>query len=426
MLKIISRNNWFFLLYFIVNYKMKEYNFNSYDKIKGRKTYMQYVQGTKELGLPDMYRFGVELEAFNVTTGLPIGENSRSLYYSKESKEFLRAHRWKTTNFLTESLNMDGGAELVSPILYDKEEDWQNLRETCEHMKKYPGKHGKEVITDDKCGCHIHIDARTLRGKTKEQSDAIMKNFLSLWAESEELMYKMCNDVGDPIRSGTMNVKGSPIHKLASKMQRIKGMAMPIGEKIHKAIQNDDLKVSNKKFGRLKRALSKLKLNSARYSGLNLTNIGNPDKDTVEFRIANGTLNPEVIKQNVYLYASLIETARTMTLQPERLGTKIDDFYKTDVDEKTKVDNFLRLVFENEQDQDIYRERWQSVRNAEVYRDNNKKGFAPNRFRREEFKQIAKRTPAAMAREAFAQIKTTLQEKKREGIETCQSLESEI
>lgn len=386
---------------------------------------MQYVQRTKELGLPEIYRFGVELEAFNVNTGLPIGENSKSLYYSKESKEFLKAHRWKTTNFLTESLNMEGGAELVSPILYDKQEDWQNLQETCEHMKKYPGKHGKEVVADDKCGCHIHIDARTLRGRTEEESQAIMKNFLSLWAESEELMYKMCNDVGDSIRPGTINVKGSAIHKLASKMQGIKGMAMPSGEKIHKAIQNDNLKVSYKKFGRLKRALAKLKLDNSRYSGLNLTNIGNPDKDTVEFRIANGTLDPEIIKQNVYLYASLIETARTMTLEPEKLGTKVDDFYRTDVDEKTKADSFLKLLFENEQDQNIYRQRWQSVRKAEVFKDNDKKGFAPNRFKREEFKQIAKRTPATMVKEAFAQIKTMLQEKKREDMETYRPLESE-
>ncbi len=31
-----------------------------------------------------------------------------------------------------------------------------------------------------------------------------MGTFLRFWAESEELIYKMCNDVGDPIRAGTL------------------------------------------------------------------------------------------------------------------------------------------------------------------------------------------------------------------------------
>ena len=33
----------------------------------------------------------------------------------------------------------------------------------------------------------------------------------------------------------------------------------------------------------------------------NQNNVGNPKKDTIEFRTSNGTLNPEVIKKNVYL-----------------------------------------------------------------------------------------------------------------------------
>ncbi len=381
---------------------------------------MQYVEGTKELGLPEIYRFGIELEAFNVNTGL----NAKSLYHSPESKQFLKKHRWKTTNFLTESLNGQGGAEIVSPILYDTQEDWKNLQETCEHMKKYPGKHGEKVVTDEKCGCHIHLDVRALRGNTEEESKEIMTNFLKLWAESEELMYKMCNDVGDSIRPGTFDVQGKEIHKLSCKIGGIKGMAIPTGKKIHKAIEKGNLKVSYKKFGRLKRVLSKLKLNNARYSGLNLTNIGNPEKDTVEFRIANGTLNPETIKQNIYLYASLIETARNITLNPEQLGNKVEEFFRTDVDEQTKADNFLKLLFEDKQDQDIYKKRWESVKDAQVFKENEERGFAPNRFKRDEFRQIARRTSATMVKEAFSKIREMVNTKTKDNIVKPQ-LESE-
>lgn len=39
--------------------------------------------------------------------------------------------------------------------------------------------------------------------------------------------------------------------------------------------------------------------------------------NTIEFRMANRSLNPEIIKQNVFLYSSLIETAIKMTANPE-------------------------------------------------------------------------------------------------------------
>ena len=121
---------------------------------------MKYSSGTKELNLPSYYQFGVELEAFNVNTSI-LGN---SLYHSKESIDFLKQRKWETVSVLKESLVSEGGAECVSPILHDKKEDWKNLEEVCEHMKKYPGKYGDKVIADEKCGCHVHFDAKVLQG----------------------------------------------------------------------------------------------------------------------------------------------------------------------------------------------------------------------------------------------------------------------
>ncbi len=74
------------------------------------------------------------------------------------------------------NISIRRGAELVSPILHDTKEDWQNLTEVCEHMKKYPGNHGKEVVTDSKCGCHVHFDARCLTGKKLTRNRKINGN----------------------------------------------------------------------------------------------------------------------------------------------------------------------------------------------------------------------------------------------------------
>lgn len=368
---------------------------------------MKYQEGTKRLGLSEFYRFGIELEAFNVHTGIPT-KNKKSLYLSTDSKEFLKSHRWKTANILEESLVSQGGAECVSPILYDKQKDWQNLSEICEHMKKYPGKHGDEVIADEKCGCHVHFDARVLTGKNIAQTEQIMQNFLKMWAESEELMYKMCNDVNQPIREGAVMNKLKGISRLVFQLQHVQGMASPIGKKILHSIEKGTLKVSPQKFGILKRVAAMGKLDPRRYRGLNLTNIGNPKKNTIEFRMSNGTLDPEVIKKTVYLYGSFLKAARTTALEPSKMEGKLQQFYRTDITEEQKVDSLLNLLFEEPSDKAIFKQRWESVKDAPVFSKAQNR-FVPHRFQREDFGKIARRTPTILVKEMFSKIKDSIQ-----------------
>jgi hypothetical protein len=94
---------------------------------------MKYSNGIEILGLPRKFKFGIELEAFNVRTK---GKNS---LYNGESAEFITSRNWHMATKSEESLVGEGGAELVSPILTDSKQDWQNLSEICKQMKKYPG-----------------------------------------------------------------------------------------------------------------------------------------------------------------------------------------------------------------------------------------------------------------------------------------------
>lgn len=229
---------------------------------------------------------------------------------------------------------------------------------------------------------------------------------MRLYAESEELLYKMCNDKNDPIRKGAINKDYKGLH-LISAMWR-NGMAAPSSKKILHQIENGTLKVSYKKFGKLQMIAGKYKLDERRYHGLNLTNIGNSKKNTIEFRMANGTLNPEVIKQNVFLYASLMNTAIQMTEHPEQFEEKLAEFYKTDVSEEQKAQNLLNLIMEDPYDRQIYMDRWQSVKDSKVFAKNSQKGFAQNRFKKEQFKQIAVRTPVDRVKSAYARIKTMM------------------
>lgn len=356
---------------------------------------MRYTKDFETLGLPRDFKFGIELEAYNVKTK---GKNS---LYTGESAKYIKSKNWHMATKNEEMLVGKGGAELVSPILKDTEQDWKDISDMCEQMKKFPGNKGDKVVTDSKCGLHIHFDAECI---AKDQNK--MRNFLKLYAESEELLYKMCNDKYNPIRKGAINKDFKGLHIISAMWRN--GMAAPTGKKILKHIENGTLKVSYKKFGKLRMLISKYKLDERRYAGLNLTNIGNTKKNTIEFRMANGTLDPEIIKQNVFLYSSLINTSIKITENPKQYQDKLSEFYKTDVNEREKAQNFLNLIIENSEDRKIYMNRWETVKEANVFQKNDRKGFAQNRFKREQFKQIAMRTPTDMVHQTYTYIKEKL------------------
>lgn len=384
---------------------------------------MKFKSGNGKLEFPENFKFGIEIEAFNTDT--------KELYYSEESNKIFKQTGWKSDT--KEVLSRQGGAECVSGILKDNEETWENLSKICEHIKKYPGEYGKEVVTDEKCGCHVHYDATEFLENPK-----MMENLLKLWPEIEELVYKMCNDVNDPLRVGAINQKlipsinlGEPTLKniLSIKtikqfanlpmqilkngvhifIERRKGYASPTGQKIQKAIENNNLKVSYKKYGRLTdKILVGMKSDPRRYQGLNLSNLSSRKKNTFEFRMSNSSLNPDTIKKNVYLYGTILNTARQMTLNPKYKEGEHKQLLKTDVTEKEKLEAALNLLFDDEDDKRIYRERWESVKDAPIFSKNSKKGFAKEKFNRQDYEETCSKVSVTKLNEAKQYIQDVL------------------
>lgn len=361
---------------------------------------MKYKGQYERLNLPAYMKFGIEIEANNVQT--------KNGLYAGESAKFITDRNWHMATKWEESLVGENGAELVSPILTDTETTWRNIAEICSKIKEFPKDKSKEVKADEKCGLHVHFDAEYLSSDPKK-----MKNFLNIYAEAEELIYKMCNDKNDPIRPKAINKNFHGLSNVISAIWR-NGMATPTSKKILKKLNNGTLKVSHKKFGKLRMVASKFKLDERRYAGLNLTNIGNSKKNTIEFRMANGTLNPEVIKQNVFLYASIIDTAVKMTEEPEKYEQKMQKFLNHDVTEQEKAQSFLNLIMDSDEDKKIYLDRWESVKDAKVFSKNARKGFATT-FKREEFKDIATRTKGSKIRATFNKIKDFVYTKDERG-----------
>lgn len=393
---------------------------------------MKFKSGNGKLEFPENFKFGIEIEAFNTDT--------KRLYYSEESKEIFKQTGWRADT--KEVLSHEGGAECVSGILKDNEETWENLSKICEHIKKYPGEYGKEVVTDEKCGCHVHFDASEFLKNPK-----MMENLKKLWPEIEELVYKMCNDENDPLRIGAINQKlipsinlGEPTLKNILSIKNIKqfanlpmqifnnavhifierrrGYASPSGQKIQKAIENNNLKVSYKKYGRLTdKILVGMKADPRRYQGLNLANLSSRKKNTFEFRMSNSSLNPDTIKKNVYLYGAILNTARQLTLNPEYKKEEYKQLLKTDVIEKEKLEATLDLLFDEENDKKIYRERWQSVKEAPVFSKNSKKGFAKGKFNRQDYEETCSKVSVTKLKEAKQYIQGVLKNNLNRGKE---------
>ena len=122
---------------------------------------MKYSKGYEKLGLPSYLKFGIELEADNVKT------TGKDGLYTGESAEFIKSKNWHMATKFEETLVSEGGAELVSPVLSDCESDWKNISLICNHMKKFPGKNGDNVVANDKCGLHVHFDAGCLSNPEK-------------------------------------------------------------------------------------------------------------------------------------------------------------------------------------------------------------------------------------------------------------------
>ena len=386
---------------------------------------MKYTKGNKPLGLEEKYKFGIEIEVNNVNTYKntinkiknimenfkgKFTDNTRihtSLYHSKESNEFFKTtlsskgKPFKRANRFEEGLVSHGGAEIVSPILYDTEQDWDAINKVCKHLKKYPGKRGKDVAADQKCGFHVHFDAGLLIDNKKQ-----METFMKLWPQMEELVYKICNEENDPIRKSAITPSKKPL-SLGRKI------AKPTGKKIQKQIEEGRLKLPYKKSGFVRSyIITPLKVDNRRYNGLNLSNIGNPKKNTIEFRMSNGTINSEVIKQNIYLYASIINTARNIAVNKEYKKEELLEFLKTNISEEEKMNNFNNLVFANQEDKDIYKKRWESNSKADIFTEKSSKVFAKT-FNRDDIKEIAKTQNIKNIVKFIQNIKTMLNNKNK-------------
>ena len=227
------------------------------------------------------------------------------------------------------SLDEDG-KECTSPIMHDEYKDIYEIYKITEILKKI-GMHATQ-----RCGGHVHIGADYI--KTEEG----FKELLELWGNAEEVYYLISNKQGELPRKG------------------IERYAAPISTKIQKA--KLDKKEKDVFLEDAKR------MQHDRYSAINLMNVNN-EKNTIEFRLSNGTLDGNTWIENIRLYGRTVQIAQELGQIKEKIdkGIPINEEEKRKyalkemlkderpIDEKMEI--LMEILFTEEEAQ-VYRRRY--------------------------------------------------------------------
>lgn len=292
--------------------------------LKSKRTY-------KQIGVDKEISIGIEIESEGERAEL-----LRKLKNFLKGKDEKENRKWETKGDL--SLSDQDGLEVVSPILIDSKKDVEEIYMTCEMLKQA----GQEA--NEKCGAHVHIGAEYLKSKEA------YANLLEIWGNTERIMYIITNEPGSIPRGGTSQ------------------HAEPISYKIAQAIEEGSIELNDEQD--LQTFISSLqKMQNNKERSLNLLNINN-QKNTIEFRVANGTINPDVWIENIKLFGRLVQRAEELAEieqksninEEERQQLELKERLKEDIPEKEKLEIVLDILFE-EEEKEVYRERYKENSN---------------------------------------------------------------
>ena len=246
--------------------------------------------------------------------------------------------------------SLNSGVEVKSPIIHGNDEQRvYEMNEICLLLNRL----GQKI--SDRCGGHIHIGSDYLT--TKES----WMNLLQLWSNNEELLYIIANKEGE-----------APRVMLSSYAKPYSGaLEKKLNEKTVQLETIEDVK-----------KLAKDVQNGAGDYGINFNNLGN-EKNTIEFRIPNGTIDAKTWIENINLFGGIVKASEDLALiqnkQPEDRTdeeiTKLKLFEKLNNDgisDSERLEILLQIVIPIE-DRDIYRKRY--ITNSKLYEKSVVKDF---------------------------------------------------
>jgi len=283
-----------------------------------------------KINLPSSMTIGMEIES--------IGKNTDFLI--KTQKLILGNWKCKDDISLQSDIQYEKGIEVISPILTGiNEKTTEEIERICTVLNKLGN------YTNETCGGHIHIGADYL---TNVDS---WKNLLDLWANSEKILYIIGNKEGRIPRDGAIKYAG------------------PISKELKEEMDSGSINLQEEKdVENFKKQI--LDFQKDRYKGINFKNLEIGEKNTVEFRLPNGTVDANTWIQNINLFGGIIKTAQELSVIQEKEVDELNEEEKKklecfenikseDLDEKEKLEALLKLVID-EPDREIYRQRYRT------------------------------------------------------------------
>ena len=280
-----------------------------------------------EIGLDEEITIGMEIESEGYLSKYI--EKIKKILKRDESKE---ARGWD----IKPDASLDEGVEITSPILTDNQEDIEDIYMVCTMLQKI----GNE--TNERCGGHIHIGSNYLKSK-----EAFI-NLFEIWGNAEEIICKISNEKNNIPRF------------------TLQEYAKPISPKINKAIEEGTINLENEEdLNSFIEEIQNVQVN--RYSSLNMFNINN-GMNTIEFRISNGTLNPDTWIENARLYGRIVQMSQKIaeiernpeSTKEEKRLVDLKEYLKSEIPEEEKMEILLDLLFEKDE-RELYRERYFST-----------------------------------------------------------------
>ena len=309
----------------------EKYGLNSCDviellmEIKDKEYIKSYIEDKEDvevsINLPQKMTIGIEIESEGVKLN-SVKELINLIY-----------NNWKCKG--DDSLIC--GIEVVSPRLHADSDEIHNIYSICSVLSIY------NQSVSDRCGGHIHIGADFLT------SVDAYKNLIEIWGNTELILYIIGNKKGQEPRDG------------------IQDYSAPISKKIQNAMNRGELDLQNEDD--LQEFVSSLQeIQQDKYCSINFNNITDDGINTIEFRLPNGTINPDTWIENINLFGGIVKVAEDIAIikqknKEERTTNDLEKLHayeslKSDkVEDKDKLECLLKLVIEENQRQ-IYRDRY--------------------------------------------------------------------
>lgn len=257
----------------------------------------------------------------DITIGVELEACNKDWKQIKLIKQILQ--NWHIKN----DSSVNNGLEIVSPVLHFDSNCLKELYYLCNFMNH------NNFYTDKSCGGHIHLGFDYIKSIDE------FKVFLNIYSNVEDVLYIITNRVGKKSRSSIIRY------------------AKPILPNL-KSISN--LKVNMEKIETLEDCVKYIKENQgSRYYGLNLQNIGNCYKNTIEFRIPNGEIDFYELINNIRLFAKILEKSKELANNKDKQQIFLyNQIIKKSLSNKEKLNILLDLLFEDEEEKDIYMQRY--------------------------------------------------------------------